>query len=132
MPQKKNPDPMELVRGKSARVIGDLVSLLVLCKGLPHAYNRDLQVNFVLMLVVLMGFYDGHLLLVDVNNYKLENERTFYMIPPPINPVFLTSSAVGLYFSFKRTSFQQVLRIVNLTYHFRILILHDFSPVTGR
>lgn len=45
MPQKKNPDPMELVRGKSARVIGDLVSLLVLCKGLPHAYNRDLQVR---------------------------------------------------------------------------------------
>jgi argininosuccinate lyase len=43
MPQKKNPDPMELVRGKSARVIGDLVSLLVLCKGLPLAYNRDLQ-----------------------------------------------------------------------------------------
>jgi argininosuccinate lyase len=44
MPQKKNPDPMELVRGKSARVVGDLVSLLVLCKGLPSAYNRDLQV----------------------------------------------------------------------------------------
>nr|GME00338.1 argininosuccinate lyase, chloroplastic [Ipomoea batatas] len=43
MPQKKNPDPMELVRGKSARVVGDLVSLLVLCKGLPQAYNRDLQ-----------------------------------------------------------------------------------------
>ncbi|KAJ4966791.1 hypothetical protein NE237_018640 [Protea cynaroides] len=43
MPQKKNPDPMELVRGKSARIVGDLVSVLVLCKGLPHAYNRDLQ-----------------------------------------------------------------------------------------
>lgn len=43
MPQKKNPDPMELVRGKSARVIGDLTTLLVLCKGLPMAYNRDLQ-----------------------------------------------------------------------------------------
>ncbi|KAG9446345.1 hypothetical protein H6P81_012473 [Aristolochia fimbriata] len=43
MPQKKNPDPMELVRGKSARVIGSLATLLVLCKGLPHAYNRDLQ-----------------------------------------------------------------------------------------
>lgn len=43
MPQKKNPDPMELVRGKSARVVGDLVTLLVLCKGLPLAYNRDLQ-----------------------------------------------------------------------------------------
>lgn len=44
MPQKKNPDPMELVRGKSARVSGDLVTLLILCKGLPQAYNRDLQV----------------------------------------------------------------------------------------
>ncbi|XP_078160375.1 argininosuccinate lyase, chloroplastic-like isoform X2 [Carex rostrata] len=43
MPQRNNPDPMELVRGKTARVVGDLVTLLVLCKGLPHAYNRDLQ-----------------------------------------------------------------------------------------
>ncbi|KAI5387814.1 hypothetical protein KIW84_073779 [Lathyrus oleraceus] len=43
MPQKKNPDPMELVRGKSGRVIGGLVTLLIVCKGLPHAYNRDLQ-----------------------------------------------------------------------------------------
>jgi argininosuccinate lyase len=43
MPQKKNPDAAELVRGKSARVIGDLVTLLTLQKGLPFAYNRDLQ-----------------------------------------------------------------------------------------
>jgi argininosuccinate lyase len=43
MPQKKNPDVAELVRGKSARVIGDLVSLLTLQKGLPLSYNRDLQ-----------------------------------------------------------------------------------------
>lgn len=43
MPQKKNPDCAELTRGKSARVIGDLVSLLALQKGLPLAYNRDLQ-----------------------------------------------------------------------------------------
>uniref|UniRef100_M8CD44 argininosuccinate lyase n=1 Tax=Aegilops tauschii TaxID=37682 RepID=M8CD44_AEGTA len=46
MPQKKNPDPMELVRGKSARVVGDLMTVLVLCKGLPQAYNRDLQFLF--------------------------------------------------------------------------------------
>lgn len=50
MPQKKNPDPMELVRGKSARVISHLVTLLVLCKGLPQAYNRDLQVSLFLSL----------------------------------------------------------------------------------
>ncbi len=43
MPQKKNPDVAELSRGKSARVIGDLMSLLTLCKGLPLTYNRDLQ-----------------------------------------------------------------------------------------
>ena len=43
MPQKKNPDAAELVRGKSARVIGDLVALLTLEKGLPLGYNRDLQ-----------------------------------------------------------------------------------------
>ncbi len=43
MPQKKNPDAAELVRGKSGRVIGDLVSLLVTMKGLPLSYNRDMQ-----------------------------------------------------------------------------------------
>ncbi|MEZ6055704.1 MAG: argininosuccinate lyase [Planctomycetaceae bacterium] len=43
MPQKKNPDVLELTRGKSARVIGALQQLLVLVKGLPLAYNRDLQ-----------------------------------------------------------------------------------------
>jgi argininosuccinate lyase len=43
MPQKKNPDVPELVRGKTGRVIGDLVSLLTVLKGLPLSYNRDLQ-----------------------------------------------------------------------------------------
>ncbi len=43
MPQKKNPDSLELLRGKSARVIGHLVSLLMLMKGIPTAYVRDLQ-----------------------------------------------------------------------------------------
>jgi len=43
MPQKKNPDVLELIRGRAARAIGDLTTLLVLVKGLPLAYNRDLQ-----------------------------------------------------------------------------------------
>jgi len=43
MPQKINPDVLELIRGKSARTVGNLQSLLVLLKGLPTAYNRDLQ-----------------------------------------------------------------------------------------
>ena len=43
MPQKKNPDVLELIRGRTARVVGSLTTLLVLIKGLPLAYNRDLQ-----------------------------------------------------------------------------------------
>src|SRR4030095_4646720 len=43
MPQKKNPDSMELVRGKAGRVFGDLMGLLTTLKGLPLAYNKDMQ-----------------------------------------------------------------------------------------
>jgi len=43
MPQKKNPDIAELVRGKSGRVFGDLMGLLTMLKGLPLAYNKDMQ-----------------------------------------------------------------------------------------
>ncbi len=43
MPQKKNPDSMELVRGKAGRVFGDLLALLATLKGLPLAYNKDMQ-----------------------------------------------------------------------------------------
>ncbi len=43
MPQKKNPDVLELIRGKSARLYGNLMSILTLGKALPMAYNRDLQ-----------------------------------------------------------------------------------------
>src|SRR5699024_1591745 len=43
MPQKKNPDIAELARGKSGRLIGNLTGLLATLKGLPLAYNRDLQ-----------------------------------------------------------------------------------------
>ena len=43
MPQKKNPDSLELIRGKAATVLGKLTGTLALLKGLPLAYNRDLQ-----------------------------------------------------------------------------------------
>ena len=43
MPQKKNPDSMELVRGKAGRVFGELVATLSMLKGLPLAYNKDMQ-----------------------------------------------------------------------------------------
>ena len=43
MPQKKNPDGAELIRGKTGRVYGNLISLLTVMKGLPLAYNKDMQ-----------------------------------------------------------------------------------------
>ena len=43
MPQKKNPDSLELIRGKSGRVMGCLTALMVTMKGLPMTYNRDMQ-----------------------------------------------------------------------------------------
>src|SRR5206468_8534043 len=43
MPQKKNPDSLELIRGKSGRVFGSFSSLYVTMKGLPLTYNRDMQ-----------------------------------------------------------------------------------------
>jgi argininosuccinate lyase len=43
MPQKKNPDILELIRGKTGRVYGDLINLMTILKGLPSGYNRDLQ-----------------------------------------------------------------------------------------
>src|SRR5438045_344368 len=43
MPQKKNPDPLELVRGKTGRAIGHLMAMLTTLKGLPSGYNKDLQ-----------------------------------------------------------------------------------------
>jgi argininosuccinate lyase len=52
MPQKKNPDVAELMRGKTGRVVGDLVATLVTLKGLPLAYNRDLQED-------KRGFFDA-------------------------------------------------------------------------
>ena len=43
MPQKKNPDSVELVRAKSGRVISQLMNLLIVQKGLPSGYSKDLQ-----------------------------------------------------------------------------------------
>jgi argininosuccinate lyase len=45
MPNKKNPDPFELIRGYAGKIYGDLVSVLVMMKGLPLSYNRDMQLD---------------------------------------------------------------------------------------
>ncbi|MFM5967580.1 MAG: argininosuccinate lyase [Micrococcales bacterium] len=78
MPQKKNPDIAELARGKSGRLIGDLTGLLVTLKGLPLAYNRDLQedkepvFDMVDTLLVLLPAFNGMVATMQFNKNRLE------------------------------------------------------------
>lgn len=78
MPQKKNPDIAELARGKSGRLIGDLTGLLATLKGLPLAYNRDLQedkepvFDMVDTLTVLMPAFTGMVATLQFNRNRLE------------------------------------------------------------
>ena len=78
MPQKKNPDIAELARGKSGRLIGDLTGLLATLKGLPLAYNRDLQedkepvFDIVDTLTVLLPAFNGMVATLTFNRERLE------------------------------------------------------------
>jgi argininosuccinate lyase len=78
MPQKKNPDVAELARGKSGRLIGDLTALLTTLKGLPLAYNRDLQedkepiFDAVDTLLLVLPAVSGLIATMRVNTARLE------------------------------------------------------------
>ena len=69
MPQKKNPDSMELVRGKSGRVFGNLMTLLTVLKGLPLAYNKDMQEDK----EALFGAFDTTRVCLEVSALVLRN-----------------------------------------------------------
>lgn len=69
MPQKKNPDSMELIRGKSGRVFGHLTTLLTMLKGLPMAYNKDMQEDK----EALFGAYDTVTTCLEVTATVLRN-----------------------------------------------------------
>ena len=78
MPQKKNPDIAELARGKSGRLIGNLTGLLATLKGLPLAYNRDLQedkepvFDSVDQLLLLLPAFTGMVATLEFNRNRLE------------------------------------------------------------
>ena len=76
MPQKKNPDSMELVRGKSARVFGHASALLTLAKGLPLAYNKDLQEDKEALFDTIDTLCDSLIVTATVlRNVELNRER---------------------------------------------------------
>ncbi len=78
MPQKKNPDIAELVRGKTGRVYGSLISLLTTMKGLPLAYNKDMQEDKELTFDAMdtvkgcLGLFTGMLSTMKFNNAAME------------------------------------------------------------
>jgi len=78
MPQKRNPDPMELARGKAGRLIGNLTGLLATLKGLPSTYNKDLQEDKEALfdsydnLMVLMPVLTGVIHSLRLNRDKME------------------------------------------------------------
>jgi argininosuccinate lyase len=80
MPQKRNPDAAELVRGKTARVCGSLQALLMLVKGLPLAYNRDLQEDRAALFdavettIASTAITEGIWRTVEVRTERFENE----------------------------------------------------------
>lgn len=79
MPQKKNPDAAELTRGKTGRVYGDLMAILTIMKGIPLAYNKDMQedkerffdaTDTVLSCIIIMNSMLGSLKVKEINTLK--------------------------------------------------------------
>jgi argininosuccinate lyase len=76
MPQKKNPDSLELIRGKSARVFGHLMAMLTMTKGLPLAYNKDLQEDKEALFDTIDTLSDSLCVMATVlRNIELDRER---------------------------------------------------------
>ena len=109
MPQKRNPDMLELIRGRCGTVYGDLVSLLTICKGLPIGYNRDLQEDK----RVIFRAYDTvsscvimSAAIVSATNFVREN------IEPTLERGFLDATSLAEYLVTKGTPFRTAHHIV--------------------
>ena len=109
MPQKKNPDVPELVRGKSGSVYGNLMSLLVLLKGLPLTYNRDLQEDK----NIIFESIDTTISSIGIINKLIKtlklNRETAYMLA---KSSFSTATDLAEYLSSKGVAFRDSHHIV--------------------
>jgi argininosuccinate lyase len=109
MPQKRNPDMLELIRGRCGTVYGDLMSLLTICKGLPIGYNRDLQEDK----RVIFRAYDTTsacvtmaAAIVNATNFVREN------IEPTLERGFLDATSLAEYLVTKGMPFRTAHHIV--------------------
>jgi argininosuccinate lyase len=102
MPQKKNPDVAELARGKTGRLIGNLTSLLVTLKGLPFAYNRDLQED---KEPTFDSFETLHLLLPAITGMVRESEFQPKKISAQVNKGFSLATEIADFLARKNVPF---------------------------
>lgn len=109
MPQKRNPDMLELIRGRSGNLNGSLVALLTICKGLPLAYNRDLQED-------KRHVFAAHDTLRDCLRMATRVVTTARFRPGSITPTlergFLDATALAEYFVLKGVPFRTAHQIV--------------------
>ena len=112
MPQKKNPDAAELIRGKSGRVYGNLVSLLTLMKSLPLAYNKDLQEDK----EPLFDTVDTVKLSLAVFNGMMKTAR-FKKLPPSRLDIsgFITATDMADYLAVQGVPFREAHEITGRT-----------------
>ncbi|MEZ0360288.1 MAG: argininosuccinate lyase [Hydrogenobacter sp.] len=136
MPQKKNPDVLELIRGKTGRLYGNLLSLLTSLKGLPTAYNRDLQEDKEPLfdsIDTVKACIEAMNLVLDGLSLRVEN-----MTPPFGDPIIATDLAN--YLVMKGLPFREAHRVVgNLIAYLlsenrslgdiKLEELRDFSPL---
>ncbi len=127
MPQKKNPDVAELIRGKTGRVYGDLMAVLTVMKGLPMTYNRDLQedkealfdaVDTVKECVCVLSEMAGHL--------KFSKEKML----KEASSGFLTATDVAEYLVMKGVPFREAHNVVGRLVQYSIGKRKDMADLT--
>ncbi len=115
MPQKKNPDAAELVRGKTGRVFGHLVGLLTVMKGLPLAYNKDMQEDK----EPLFDTVDTVKTCLDVFSGMLKSARFHPLSPEALaQSGFLTATDIADYLVMKNMPFRKAHEVTGKTVAF--------------
>lgn len=132
MPHKKNPDILELIRGKTARVYGNLISLFTLLKGLPFSYNRDLQEDKIPLFETIditkssLSIYSKIFETIKIKSFNMEQAlKKGFSTAPEISD-YLTKKGIAF-----RTSYQICGEIVKYCLRKNILLedlnLKDFK-----
>ncbi|AHF96508.1 MAG: argininosuccinate lyase [Desulfurella sp.] len=109
MPQKKNPDSLELIRGKTGRVYGNLFTLLTVMKGLPLSYNRDMQEDK----EALFDTIDNCLMIIDILSKLIPKIKlNIDEIEKSLEKGFITATDLADYLSLKGYPFRDAHKIV--------------------